>query len=298
MSRIDPTSLRYFVSVVQDKSIAAAAERHHIAAAAVSKRLSDLEQILGSVLLKRTNRGVEPTPAGLSLLSLAQSALNELERIPQEMKLNAAGDGGLVRLCASNSAISQFLPADLHDFLTSNRAVQLHIEERISGMVVQSVRDNAADVGVFTNVDDTMPLEIFPYRKDRLVLIAPPGHPLSRRKAWAFSDTLEHDYIDWVSGSAINRLLTDAAALARRPWRLRIRVGSFDALSMMVSSGMGVGILPQSVALRNAAAMGLKVCDLKDDWAERSFTICVRSREALTPPALRLLEHLQRASNS
>ena len=85
MSRIDPTSLRLFIAGVREKSIAAAAERHHIAAAAVSRRLSDLEQTLGTVLLERTNRGVEPTPAGRSLVSLAQTALNELERIPQEM---------------------------------------------------------------------------------------------------------------------------------------------------------------------------------------------------------------------
>jgi DNA-binding transcriptional LysR family regulator len=296
MSRIDPTSLRLFIAVVNEKSIAAAAERHHIAAAAVSRRLSDLEQTLGTVLLRRTNRGVAPTPAGQSLMSLAQTALNELERIPQEMKSKVAGGGGLVRLCASNSAISQFLPGDLHAFLATDRAVQLHIDERISAAVVQAVRDNAADLGVFTNVQDTLALQTFPYRSDRLVLIAPSGHPLARRRSWTFADTLDHDYIDWISGSAINLQLTDAAALARRAWRLRIRVSGFDALCMMVSSGLGVGILPESVARRNAEAIGFRICELRDAWAERRFMICVRSRAALTAPALRLLEHLHRAA--
>ncbi len=296
MSRLDPTSLRLFLSVVREKSIAAAADRHHIAAAAVSRRLSELERSLGTSLLRRTNRGVEPSAAGVSLLSLAQTALNELDRIPQAMKSHVEGGGGLVRLCASNSAISQFLPGDVSSFLALNPSVELHIDERVSKAVVQAVRDNAADLGVFTNVQDTGPLQTFAYRSDRLVLIARPGHPLTRRKSWAFCDTLEHDYIDWLSGSAINQQLTNAAALAQRPWRLRIRVSGFDALCMLVASGLGVGILPESVARRFAITLGLKTCDLRDEWAERRFTICVRSRESLTTPALRLLEHLHQAA--
>jgi DNA-binding transcriptional LysR family regulator len=46
--KLDPVSLRLFVSVVEEGTIAAAAKREHIAAAAVSKRLSELEELLDS----------------------------------------------------------------------------------------------------------------------------------------------------------------------------------------------------------------------------------------------------------
>ena len=55
MLRLDPTSLKLFVRVVEEGTIAAAADREHIAAAAVSKRLSEIESALRTPLLMRTN---------------------------------------------------------------------------------------------------------------------------------------------------------------------------------------------------------------------------------------------------
>ena len=66
--RLDPVSLRLFIAVIELGSLAAAAEREHIAAAAISRRMADLEQHLGTPLLRRHARGIEPTAAGLALL--------------------------------------------------------------------------------------------------------------------------------------------------------------------------------------------------------------------------------------
>ena len=292
MSRLDPTSLKLFISVVEEKTIAAAAAREHIAAAAVSKRLSDIEQTLGTPLLRRTNRGVEPTDAGLALLALARNALHELDQIPAQMQSYSSGTRGLVRVCASMSSITQFLPGDIQTFLTWHEGVQVNLDEKISSLVIQSVQENAADIGIYTNVQDTKGLEIYPYRTDHLVLIMPKGHPLGTRKAWAFNDTLQHNYVGWQTGSAINQQLTNAAAAARQDWRLKIRVSSFDALCMMVSSGLGVGVLPEAVARRNANNLNIEIRQLTDPWATREFKICVRSISALTTAAKMMVDHL------
>ncbi len=292
MSRLDPTSLKLFISVVEQKTIAAAAAREHIAAAAVSKRLSDIEQTLGTPLLRRTNRGVEPTDAGLALLALARNALHELDQIPAQMQSYSSGTRGLVRVCASMSSITQFLPGDIQTFLTRHEGVQVNLDEKISSLVIQSVQENAADIGIYTNVQDTKGLEIYHYRTDHLVLIMPKGHPLDTRKAWAFNDTLQHNYVGWQTGSAINQQLTNAAAAARQDWRLKIRVSSFDALCMMVSSGLGVGVLPEAVARRNANKLNIEIRQLTDPWATREFKICVRSISALTTAAKMMVDHL------
>ena len=63
MPRLDPASLKLFVRVVEEGTVAAAASCEHIAAAAVSKRLSEIESALRTPLLLRTNKGVEPTAA-------------------------------------------------------------------------------------------------------------------------------------------------------------------------------------------------------------------------------------------
>ena len=163
MQRLDPTSLKLFVRVVEEGTIAAAADREHIAAAAVSKRLTEIEALLGTQLLLRTNKGIDPTAAGVALLGLARRALHELDQIPLHMQGYASGVRGLVRVCASMSAITQFLPADIQTFLARYPDVQVQLEERNSSQVTRSVAENASDVGVFTSAPSDPQLETFSY---------------------------------------------------------------------------------------------------------------------------------------
>ena len=65
--RLDPVSLQMFVSVVETGTIAGAGEREHLAASAVSKRISELEDLLDTPLLARTNKGVAPTAANVTI---------------------------------------------------------------------------------------------------------------------------------------------------------------------------------------------------------------------------------------
>ena len=61
--KLDPISLRLFVAVMETGTIAAAAAREHIATAAASRRISELEGALSAVLFARSNKGTEPTAA-------------------------------------------------------------------------------------------------------------------------------------------------------------------------------------------------------------------------------------------
>jgi hypothetical protein len=61
--KLDPVSLRLFVAVMEESTIAAAAAREHLAASAVSRRLADLEDALQVTLFTRSHKGTEPTAA-------------------------------------------------------------------------------------------------------------------------------------------------------------------------------------------------------------------------------------------
>ena len=129
---LDPLSLKLFVAVVESGSIAGAAERHHIAAAAVSKRMSELEATLRTPLLERTNKGVDATPAGTALLAHAHRLLRDMDEIFVEMRDWSGGVRGQVRVCANISAITQFLPREIAGFLERYPQVQVRLQERIS----------------------------------------------------------------------------------------------------------------------------------------------------------------------
>ena len=96
--KLDPVSLKLFVRVVEEGTIAGAAELEHIAAPAVSKRLRELEELFGTPLLTRTNKGIAPTAAGVNLSILARDVLDDMRNIVLQMKAYSDGLRGSVRV--------------------------------------------------------------------------------------------------------------------------------------------------------------------------------------------------------
>lgn len=292
--RLDPVSLQLFIAVLEHGSIAAAAEQEHIAAAAVSKRVSELEALLKVRLLTRSNKGVEPTAAGAALRSMARGALNELENIEVSMRAFAAGVRGRVRVHANISTITQFLPQSIRSFLAAHPDVQIQLDERISVHMPRLLLENEADVAVFTEGVPTPGLETFPYRTDRLALVVPARHPLARRRSIGVAHALDHDFVGLHTGSLVLAPLMEAASRLNRTLRIRLQVTSYDALCMMVSHGLGVGILPEAFVVPFLKPLGLVKVRIDEPWAERRFLVGVRSYEALPSAAKLFVDHLRR----
>lgn len=285
---IDPKSLRLFISVIKCGTITAAAEAEHIAAAAVSRRISDLETLLGTPLVIRNNKGIRPTTAGQALLDLSHRVLNDLDDLKFLMRDYATGTKGYVRVFANLSAITQFMPAELSSFLSANPLVQVHLEERVSTAIAQAVAENNADVGILVMDERLEGIEYLPYKEDDLVVIVPDSHPLARESTITVEQTLEFDYVGLPPGSQLNLRLARAAQSAGKPWRNRFQVPSYDVLCLMVEAGLGIGILPERVAASYAKALNIRLLTLNESWAHRELHLCIRSYNAL-PTAARLL---------
>jgi DNA-binding transcriptional LysR family regulator len=291
--KLDPVSLRLFVDIVETGSISAAAERSHTAASAVSKRISDLEAILKTQLLARTNKGVEATAAGIALANMARSVLHELDEIVAQMSEYATGVRGHVRIMANISAITQFLPRAIKRFLAQHPDVQIHLQEDISTAITRGVAENVADIGIFTMMSHGHSLEVFPYRDDELVLIAPAGHALAQQASVTFASTLDYAYVGLHADSAINLQLIKAANDLGKTVRTTIHVTSYDALGFMVETGLGIGVMPRAVAEPYRRTLGIAVLTLDEPWARRQLKICVRSLAALPVAAQLLVAHLR-----
>lgn len=291
--RINPVSLQLFIAVVEEGSIAAAAEREHIAAAAISRRMAELEQLLGSTLLLRHARGVEPTASGLALRDLARQALHVLDDLPVQLQDFASGVRGQVRVFANISAITQFLPRDLATFTQTHPQVRILLEESNSMATLRAVAENAADLGVYTAFAHGDTVQSLPYRRDRLCLVVPKAHRLVQQPTVRFAALLDESFVGLRTGSAINLLLAAQAAQLGRSLQWRIQVTGFDALCLMVAQGFGIGVAPEGVIQLYASALDICEIALEDDWARRELRLAVRSLEHLPAAARRLVEHLQ-----
>lgn len=295
--KLDPVSLKLFIAVAEERGIGKAAEREHIAAAAISKRISELEITLGTRLLTRSHKGVEPTAAGVALLRLARQVLHALDEVHTQMLGYASGTRGRVRLFANISAITQFLPGDLARFAEEYPEIQLHLEERNSAVTMKAVAENAADVGIYTRQPHGDDIETLHYEQDELAVVLRRDHPLAVHKSLQLADLLDWDFVGLRTGSAINSQLTEAAVQTGREIRLRVQVTGYDALCLMVSAGLGVAIAPRHLV--RLFVRRLNICEVKlaEPWARRELGICVRANAELPTASNLLIRHLQQCAD-
>ncbi len=290
--RFDLTSLKLFLSAIDQGSIARAAAANAIAASAVSRRISELELDLGTALLFRETKGVTPTPAGETLARHARNMLRLQARMEGEMSEYADGARGHVRIAANTSAITQFLPDDLSKFKSEYPDVRIALSEHTSETAVQDVSKGLADIAIFSEAISPQDLEVFPYRQDSLVVIAPEGHPLAVQKKLAFADTLDYQHVGLQPGSSLLGQLETYAAELGRSISFAVQVTSFDGVRRMVESGLGIAILPDGTAVPHATEHHLSVVPLTDPWAKRTLLIGVREARALSLVARNMLSNL------
>ncbi|SAK98008.1 LysR family transcriptional regulator [Caballeronia hypogeia] len=294
----DLQSLRLFIVVAELGSLTKAAERTSLTLGAVSKRIADLERSAGCTLLLRQPRGVELTGAGKGLLAHARQVVERVNRMATEMSDYATGVRGHVRMWANTSAIVQFLPVDVRMFLTDNPSVKISLEERLSGDIIAAVRNGEADIGIFADNVPALGIEKAVYRRDKLVLLVPNGHPLSTKQSVSFVDTLDYEYVGLNEGSSLLARLLAAAFSAEQTLKVRIQVSSFDGICRMIEQGLGIGVLPEAAVRNEILAAGLRQVQLLDDWADRTLFIGTRSIEALSPEATRLFNFMSGRTNA
>jgi DNA-binding transcriptional LysR family regulator len=268
--------LRLFLQIVEAGSITHGARRAHLALAAASTRIRNLEFVLGIPLLLRERRGIRLTPAGHTLAYYARSVFQQIERLRDEFGEHTVGLRGHVRLF-SNTNAREFLPEALSPFLIAQPGMHIDVEERMSYEIVRAVAEGVSDIGIVAGPVDLFGLQTFSFRTDRLVLVVPKDHPVGKRRRISFLEALENEFVGLSEGSSIQRFLAQEANHLNRRLNIRVRLPTFEDVCRMVEKRVGLAVVPESVFLRLQRIMEVRKLDLTDAWAIRELKICVRS---------------------
>ncbi|HSV48442.1 MAG TPA: LysR family transcriptional regulator, partial [Ramlibacter sp.] len=264
LARFDLLSIRLAVACAESGSLTRAAQEAHLALAAASRRIRDLEDAVGEPLFERHARGLRASAAGRVFARHGLALLQTLEQLDAELADLRQGVARHIRLCASTAAISQFLPPLLAGYSRLQPQVRIDLEEQVSEAVVATLREARCDVAVFVEGPDTSGLSTHPFRTDELVVVLPKGHRLCGRAPLLFAQALDEDWISLNTGAAMLHKQQQAALAANRPLRLRMQVRSFDAVCHLVASGLGLAVLPKAAAQPIIRAMGLDWRPLAD----------------------------------
>lgn len=278
----DITDFRLFINIAETSSLTRGAERSFLSVPATSNRIKNLEDNLGMRLLERSPQGVTLTNAGRTYLQHARSVLAQLELLTGDLQEYAIGLKGRLRLLANTTAITEYLPSVVGEYLTTHPDVHIDMRERLSDDIVRSIRDGGADLGIVSGTVMTDGLQSVPLVSSRLLLIAPLGHPVLANGGVFFKEALHYAFVSLLEGSAIHVFLSRAAAALHTPLTIRVQVASTDAILRMVAAGAGIAIVPQAGFSRLKGQQKIGSCTLLDPWAVRTFQLCAQDFDGLS----------------
>lgn len=291
-AHVDLASLRVFVAVAQSGSMSEGAERSNLTLGAVSKRITELEQLSGSGLFRRLPTGVQLTPAGVALMHEALAVIEAVERLTARMDEFATGMGGEIYVSATSSAIILGLPQQLQAFCRAHPKVRLELEEKLSADVIADVQKRRADIGIFASNVPHEGLVVQPFGVDEIALIASPEHPLATRNSISLYEILPYELIAQHSSSSITDMLGLGAEEHDGAFRLHMRMRSYDTVCRMVAAGLGLGLVPVSYTIPREIVDQIRTVGIVDGSARRALVTGVRSVDALPAIAKALRRHL------
>ncbi|MBT0670107.1 LysR family transcriptional regulator [Novosphingobium profundi] len=188
ISSIDIRQLRYFVAVVRHGSFRSAAQAIHISQPPLTRQIQQLEHAIGTELLIRRNRGVEPTTAGAAFFRDAENILETLERAAHRAKLTGEGQMGRLDVGIFGSAVLDTVPRIIKAFREIYPKVEIILHDMDRETQLEALRDGRIAVGLNRFFEREPGLEWETLHSEEMMLAVPSAHPLAAKSAICFPD--------------------------------------------------------------------------------------------------------------
>jgi len=253
---MDTRQLAAFCAVVERSSFSEAAARLGVTQPAVSQQVRSLEERLGTQLLDRSGRRVEPTEAGLRLYRGAQRMLALEEQLLDDL---AEPDGplrGTLEIGASTGPAAIVLPLLLCRFQRENVELRVHLSVSDTQSVVELVADRRLELGIVGAARRHRSVTFEPFFRDEVILVCPPGHPFAGRTV-TLDGLREGPLILMQQGAGVRQMVEDELRKSGR--RLRdldapLELGLQESVRSAVQGGFGVGFISRRAVETELAA--------------------------------------------
>jgi DNA-binding transcriptional LysR family regulator len=258
--------MRYFMAVADRLHFGRAAESLHISQPPLSRAIRTLEQRLGVALFARSRRRVELTAEGARFLEEARRITAQLERSVLELRGIALGEQGRLRIGFVSLADYGVLPGLLKGFKTVRPGVRLSLREMLSPDQATALGAGELDFGLLLPpVDGAADLERVVVQRERFVAALPSRHRLAREPGRLAVSELAGEPFVMVPREIAPGLYDIVRGLAARagiPLNVAQEAIQMQTVVSLVSSGLGVAIVPASVS--NLGRRGVAYRELAD----------------------------------
>ena len=287
--------LRYFVSVAEDLNFSRAAERLHVAQSALSRQVQDLEGEIGVQLFVRDKRGIVLTAAGKAFLADARKLITNSTEAVETARRAARGEVGRLEIGYIGALSDGLIPRLIRKFRARSPDVDVTLHAMRPASQVEALQEEEIELGFigmpFADLQARLSFEVF--RRDRLVVALPAGHPLAKRRTVRLVDLAAERFI----------FLTRAGTPVFYDWLMQLchgagfhpnivqEVESGQTAVELVAAGSGVALFPETAQRQLHGDMSFHPLAGKVP----RFEYAVAWRRADPSPALRAFLELLRA---
>ena len=244
---MDSRYLQSFVYVVELGSIAEAARRLNLTAAAVAQRVKMLEAELGMQLVRRSGRTVGTTEAGERILSRARTVLHEIRDLKSDLN-DASSLAGQLRLGGTPTMMTSLIPDVLAKLLRRHLQVDIYLEPGPSTELYRKVVSGHLDAAVLVRPLFDLPksCDWYTFREEPLVLLTPASMQVTDVHATLQTEPFLRYDRNVVGGQLADAYLRQHGITPRQ----RCELDGLDALAALTDRGLGVSLVPDWLMTR------------------------------------------------
>lgn len=276
-------SLKVFCDLAETESFTKAAQINQVTQSAVSQQISALERQFKSLLIERSKKKFRLTREGQVLYEFSKNIILAYDSLHSRLQEIKDIISGTIRLATIYSIGLHDLPPYLKKFLKAFPTVNVHVEYRRANQVYEDVLGNVVDLGLVAYPVKDPKLELIPLRKDALVLICHPQHPLAKCKSVKLSQLSGQKFIgfepDIPTRKAIDRILKDAGVEVQTV----MEFDNIETVKRAVEIEAGISIAPQSTITQEVAKQTLAEVRIDGPELVRPLAAIFKKNKVLSP---------------
>lgn len=300
---MDFRQIEAFVYVVRFNSFSKAADAIFLTQPTVSSHISSLENELGTKLIDRSGKEVEPTAAGKLFYEYANNLVNIRDQAVFSLNEFSNKISGKVEIAASTVPAEYLLPRLMLGFRANYGDISFSVDQLDSDQVIDGLLEKKYELGMAGTIIESSKLEYHKIAEDRLVLAA----PCNRKFSSMSSDTLNFDYIKdesfiyRESGSGtrkeFEKILVNHG-ISPTSIKIAAQFNSIDAIKQAVSQGLGVSIMSY-MSIEDYIRFGqIRAFEIEGFDLKRAFYIVTHKKRPLSPVNSAFLKYVTSHSHA
>ncbi|HXG47188.1 MAG TPA: LysR family transcriptional regulator [Methylomirabilota bacterium] len=276
-------SLKVFCDLAETESFTKAAQINGVTQSAVSQQISSLERQFKALLIERSKKRFRLTREGQVLYEHSKQIIQLYDGLFSKLQEIRDIVSGTIRVATIYSIGLHDLPPYLKKFLKAYPTVNVHVEYRRSNQVYEDVLGNVVDLGLVAYPAKDPKIEIVPLRKDRLVLICHPNHPLARARSVRLKQLAGQKFVgfqqDIPTRRAIDKVMKDHDVTVEHV----MEFDNIETVKRAVEIEAGIAIVPHATITQEVSMHTLAELTIEDADLTRPLAAIHKKHKVLSP---------------